>query len=334
MASTSRVESAGVVPETNHLSLEPGSVPVSSSGEMAASWIHSRPPWRKLLYIHQDYPDNYVDQSFLKLMKRNANVRQLNYWNVVSESLRVSQQLSVSMIFVAVFIHLFMQIGIPPLYLVIGSCTVTGLLYLFWFSMLLQTSSSDGNAVDSSVPKTLSSIVLFFTMLLGLTPILKNLTKDISSDSIWFMTIMMLLANLLFHDYGSGSSTHTRFPDSLSINAAMFASVLLASRLSSNVSVFGLMLLAVQLFALFPILRRSLRERHHPSAIWDGILTMLLIVIEVVLMWPISHTTVVFYVIAMLLVTFVGPYLLVFAQKFKSEIRGPWDEAVIFLSGR
>ncbi|KAH6573957.1 hypothetical protein BASA60_005770 [Batrachochytrium salamandrivorans] len=155
MASTSRVESAGVVPETNHLSLEPGSVPVSSSGEMAASWIHSRPPWRKLLYIHQDYPDNYVDQSFLKLMKRNANVRQLNYWNVVSESLRVSQQLSVSMIFVAVFIHLFMQIGIPPLYLVIGSCTVTGLLYLFWFSMLLQTSSSDGNAVDSSVPKTL-----------------------------------------------------------------------------------------------------------------------------------------------------------------------------------
>ncbi|KAK5664598.1 glycosylphosphatidylinositol anchor biosynthesis [Batrachochytrium dendrobatidis] len=298
------------------------------------SRVMARPKWRKLLYIHQDYPDNYVDSSFLKLMKRNVNVRPLNYWNVVSESLRVSQQISVEVIFVAMFIHLYMHSWISPVVLIVGSCTVSACLYILWYIMLLRFANSDYNPSDSPVPKTVSSVVLFFTMLLGLTPILKNLTKDISSDSIWFMTIMMLLANLLFHDYGSGSSTHARFPDSLSINAAMFASVLLASRLSSNMSVFGLMLLAVQLFALFPILCRSLREWYHPSTTWDSIMTVILIGFAVALMWHISHMSIVLYMVSMILVTFMGPYLLVFAQRYKSEIRGPWDEAVINPGGR
>jgi phosphatidylinositol glycan class C protein len=50
-----------------------------------------------------------------------------------------------------------------------------------------------------------------------------------------------------------------RYPGSLSTNAAIFASVLLASRLPSNVFVFGLMLFAVEWFALFPLLRRSVK---------------------------------------------------------------------------
>ena len=31
-----------------------------------------RQPWQKILYIKQDYPDNYVDASFLKQMKKNG----------------------------------------------------------------------------------------------------------------------------------------------------------------------------------------------------------------------------------------------------------------------
>eukprot|EP00842_Homolaphlyctis_polyrhiza_P000811 jgi/Hompol1/1730/HPOL_005041-RA len=186
-----------------------------------------RAKWQKLLYIKQDYPDNYVDKSFLNLMKRNVNVRQLSFWNVVGESCRVSQQLSVITLFVAVFVHLYRddetnsdpgisnssinastanKIVWEPLHLVIGSCIVTILLYLFWMYLAIQNASRSGTS-DSFVPKTVSGVVLFFTMLMGLTPILKNLTKDISSDSIWFMTILMFIANMLFHDYGASFST-------------------------------------------------------------------------------------------------------------------------------
>ena len=46
------------------------------------------------------------------------------------------------------------------------------------------------------------------------------------------------------------------------MNAAISASVVLASRLQSNLAVFALILLSVLLFALFPILRRRIHVSH------------------------------------------------------------------------
>ena len=45
------------------------------------------------------------------------------------------------------------------------------------------------------------------------------------------------------------------------MNAAVSASVVLASRLSTNVSVFALVLFSILSFALFPILRRRLQVK-------------------------------------------------------------------------
>jgi phosphatidylinositol N-acetylglucosaminyltransferase subunit C len=84
---------------------------------------------------------------------------------------------------------------------------------------------------------TFMNASLFSLVLIGLTPILKNLTRDISDDTIWAFSLCMFICNLLFHDYGSNPTTHTVFPDSLSINAAISASVLLSSRLESNLKV-------------------------------------------------------------------------------------------------
>ena len=47
----------------------------------------------------------------------------------------------------------------------------------------------------------------------------------------------------------------------MSLNAAIFAAVLLASRLPSSAHVFVFVALAIQLFAIFPILRDFLRVR-------------------------------------------------------------------------
>jgi phosphatidylinositol glycan class C protein len=45
------------------------------------------------------------------------------------------------------------------------------------------------------------------------------------------------------------------------MNAAVSASVVLASRLADNLSVFALVLFSVQLFALYPMLRRRFQVR-------------------------------------------------------------------------
>lgn len=49
-----------------------------------------------------------------------------------------------------------------------------------------------------------------------------------------------------------------RYTGPISLNAAIFASVLLTSRLSSIYHVFAVVYLAIELFALFPIMRYHL----------------------------------------------------------------------------
>ena len=163
-----------------------------------------------------------------------------------------------------------------------------------------------------------------------MTPILKNLTKDISTDSIWSLTMMMLAANLLFHNYSSSPFAHTRFPDSISINASMFSSVLLASRLDSNPKVSLLMFSAVALFALLPIFRRAARRSSGKrGSLSDTIMAFLLSSIVVLLYLEFSFLGTMLYLVSIFTITFLCPWLLIKLQRYKSEIRGPWDEAQI-----
>ena len=50
------------------------------------------------------------------------------------------------------------------------------------------------------------SAILYLVFGAGLSPILMTLTKTISTDTIYAMTTIMLLANLLFHDYGANAA--------------------------------------------------------------------------------------------------------------------------------
>lgn len=48
-----------------------------------------------------------------------------------------------------------------------------------------------------------------------------------------------------------------------------------------------------------------------------------------IIFYPIHQIIIVFYLGSMILITFFSPALLISIQKYKSEIRGPWDEAKI-----
>jgi phosphatidylinositol N-acetylglucosaminyltransferase subunit C len=51
---------------------------------------------------------------------------------------------------------------------------------------------------------TLKSALLIYCAVLGLSPILKSLTKSTSSDSIWAMSAWLMCINVFFFDYGGG----------------------------------------------------------------------------------------------------------------------------------
>jgi phosphatidylinositol N-acetylglucosaminyltransferase subunit C len=116
--------------------------------------------------------------------------------------------------------------------------------------------------------------------------------------------------------------TTDRMQGAIALNAAVFGSVLLASRTSSSTVAFALLCLALEFFALFPIMRHHLRicseEVHH-------MLSALMGIVSSALLLSISHAVGIVYIMMLVFVVFGTGFFLNSIQKYKKEIKGPWD---------
>jgi len=181
-----------------------------------------------------------------------------------------------------------------------------------------------------------SAIIIFFT-LLGLSPILKSLTRSTSSDSIWAMSFWLLAINIFFFDYkGNWDGAHKVPVASLSTNAALMASTVLASRLPSTGQVFSLTLFSIEVFGLFPVFRVVARQR---SWRYHVLLTVLLVVgagggVGMVLANPDEYFPWKNGLVGMIVGCLISAvalggcsWWLIGLQKYKNEIYGPWDPA-------
>ncbi|KAJ2959240.1 hypothetical protein NQ176_g11131 [Zarea fungicola] len=183
---------------------------------------------------------------------------------------------------------------------------------------------------------TLKSTILIYLTLLGLSPILKSLTKSTSSDSIWAMSFWLLAINIFFFDYSGGVGA--KFPASLSTNAALMASTVLASRLPDTTQVFSLTLFSIQVFGLFPVFRRHVRHRSWKYHVLLSVLLVLGAGLGVGMVlgevdaegnWPWKRGIVGMVVSLVIAALAAGgcSWWLIGLQKYKNEIRGPWDPA-------
>jgi phosphatidylinositol glycan class C protein len=177
---------------------------------------------------------------------------------------------------------------------------------------------------------TAKSAILIYCALLGLSPILKSLTKSTSSDSIWALSSWLMIINVFFFDYGG--NVGVKFQASLSTNAALMASTVLASRLPSTEHVFSLTLFSIEVFGLFPVFRRHLR---HES--WRGhvALTVTLVMaagagVGAIVSgggWKAALVGMTLGNILTGLAMGGCSWWLIGLQKYKNEIHGPWDPA-------
>ena len=107
----------------------------------------------------------------------------------------------------------------------------------------------------------------------------------------------------------------------------MFAAAQLASRLPSTTHVFIFVVLAIELFALYPLLRDYIRVR---SEVAHLALTAGWVLCDTVLLLVGSRPLLlVLYASAVLFITFLAPLALLKAQAYKNEIQGPWDIATV-----
>ncbi|KAK2794380.1 hypothetical protein FQN52_008739 [Onygenales sp. PD_12] len=180
--------------------------------------------------------------------------------------------------------------------------------------------------------ETAKSALLIFCALLGLSPILKSLTKSTTSDSIWAMSCWLMVINIFFFDYGSGEgAAAAKFPASLSTNAAVMASTVLASRLKSTTHVFSLTMFSIEVFGLFPVFRRHLR-----AISWRGhvLLTAALVVsasaaVGITLRGGFMAAVLGVLIGGLSTALVMGgcSWWLISLQKYKNVVAGPWDPA-------
>ncbi|MBN3295662.1 phosphatidylinositol N-acetylglucosaminyltransferase subunit C [Amia ocellicauda] len=272
--------------------------------------------WRKVLYEQQPFPDNYVDRRFLEELRRNEGLRRHRLGALVRGAAAVAQQLACVALFLALWVY--MERGaLSPLTL-LGAGLVCVLLGYALYEAL---APAGGGGRGRTRWADLQSAAIFLAFTFGFSPVLKTLTESVSTDTVLATAALMLLAHLLSFPYAAPSP-----PGSLSLNAALFASVCLASRLPGALHAFAMLTAALLVFALWPCLLRRLRDtapRGHP---WVAALVCVGGVAAVGSLWPVAALLLALLLLSLALLC---PLLLLWLQRHKDNIHGPWDEAEI-----
>lgn len=261
--------------------------------------------WKKVLYQKSKFPDNYTDSKFLEELKRNVHFTPVDNLTAITTSTRVSTQINISIIFLSVFYHLKNDERLWwYTYISFSAVLLLSCVAVFGVKRLLH------------MPK---NILLLLTFGYACTPILKTLTDTVSTDTIYAMTAILMILHIGFHHYGVDGVFVSPY---LSLNASMCAAISLASRLKDTQQAFILLTLAIEAFALFPEL--------YEVVDYSLVAFFSTTIAALACTYFISSVTIVFYVMAVFCINIAFPLFFVWTQKFKDNIYGPWDEAMIF----
>lgn len=263
--------------------------------------------WEKKLYGNQGYPDNYTDPSFLKDLKKNISIKQFTLKEAFLGSAQLNQEISIVTVFLIVFYLIYME-EITSEALLLKSIFATGLGYVIYWNNNLKWST-----LKSDLQTVV--VVLFFGYLFS--PVLHKLTESISTDSIYTITFFTLFIHFITFDYGIEAFLVSK---TISLNAAIFGSICLASRLSSSFNAFTLLVSSTVFFVLAPMFLN-----HFKYPYWLGPL----ILFNSLILYNISVSILLTYITVLVFINCVCPIIFIRMQTFKNTIHGPWDEAIV-----
>lgn len=266
-----------------------------------------REPWQKTLYGNVGYADNYTDPSFLKDLQKNKHVKTFHLTEAIRGATRLNHQVSCVVAFLLVF-HAMHADSISPGRVLFLSTSITTLAYMF------HSLRRDSPLTLFDDCKTVGSVLVFGHLL---SPLLHTLTNSISTDTIFTITFFVMFLHLAFFDYGLPAFMVSK---AVSLNAAIFGTICLVSRLRTPFHAFTLLVVAAEFFALYPIFVRV-----HWSPAWIVPVTLSVCLV----LMRISWSLLIVYVLGSVFINFVCPYCFVQQQRHKNNIHGPWDEAIV-----
>lgn len=171
-------------------------------------------------------PDNYTDETtFLDHLQRNPRLQPYEFWSLMGDATVIVQHLATVVIFCCCFVAIIHD-RVSPVAVVGWATLCTVLAWFLWdhwmgqeFETVSNVASTPASDSDQAAMKpssalsgrtqqrlaTAKSALLIYAALLGLSPILKSLTRSTTSDSIWALSTWLLMMNVAFFDYSAGT---------------------------------------------------------------------------------------------------------------------------------
>lgn len=272
-------------------------------------------PWKKLLYLPQDYPDNYTDKSFLSQLRRNTTVAKYSYATLADDFSLVAMHIAGLVIVQLVFTRIYA-----------GSLSATVP------AVICSGISAVGYALLSlhgTTGTSLRPFIVIMIVLLILSPVLRSLTQSTSLDSIWALSFILCVANTITHDYDMYPSAKAmerrQYRPILSTNVALLNAIVLASRLRTTSQVFCFVLFAVELGILLPWFdvsarRKGMNRVHRVTFCTVGLSATYLV-------GAFDYMVLGVWLVGVCGISFGLPAYYLFLQRYKDELQGPWDMA-------
>ncbi|KJP89398.1 hypothetical protein AK88_00841 [Plasmodium fragile] len=247
--------------------------------------------WRKILYEDQGYEDNYVHSSFMSSLLTNFGIK-YKYSHVCHSVLCVNHQIIVVLFLLLAYHCIDKNIASNRL-IYAANITIIILKEVLIYQVHKSIKCSFKNILDT---------IIIIGIIWILSPVLISLTQTHSDNTVYLVSILLLLIHLMFHNYGFIYEKNENIDifDSTSLSCAVIASVILGSRLASieqlkNIKYYN--------YVLFPL--------------------MFLIVSLCIR----SISTILFYLnfFGHIFLIFVVPAFFVRKHNLKTKLEGPWD---------
>jgi hypothetical protein len=162
--------------------------------------------------------------------------------------------------------------------------------------------------------------------LTALTPLCQTMTAAVSTDTATTCAVIALISYAITYDYAFVNLETKQLASSFSLGAAMFATMLMASRLEDPRAVFLDVLVALECYVLSPYVWRAIRAFNSALHL-TVVFTMHALAYHIVR--DANPRLASAYLFGIALLGVVTPAALVrYVASGKTQIAGPWDEAL------
>lgn len=155
-----------------------------------------------MLYVKQPFPDNHTPPDrFLEGLRVSGRGRH-SFSSLLVSSLSIVHQIAASLLFLLVFVLVRLNVLTLPRLCLLSHASIA-ISYFVWIQVGIRKHHTT-SLFRLQAKQTAKSGIIFLLTLLLVSPVLKTLTEDVSSDTVWVMCLTCLAISLASFDYFSG----------------------------------------------------------------------------------------------------------------------------------